>query len=58
MPGDEVDLKINQRKAGAGLTYIHMGLGFLISLAFTPIMLRLLGQSEYGLYNLVASVVA
>lgn len=58
MTGDEVDLKINQRKAGAGLTYIHMGIGFLVSLAFTPIMLRLLGQSEYGLYNLVASVVA
>ena len=51
-------MQINQRKAGAGLTYIYMGLGFLVSLIFTPITLRLLGQSEYGLYNLVASVVA
>src|SRR5690625_3704900 len=35
-----------------------MGLGYLISIVYTPIMIRLLGQSEYGLYNLVASVVA
>lgn len=35
-----------------------MGLGYLVSIFYTPIMLRLLGQSEYGLYNLVASVVA
>ena len=51
-------LKINQLKAGAVLSYISMGLGYLVSIIYTPIMLRLLGQSEYGLYNLVASVVA
>lgn len=51
-------MKINQLKAGAALSYISMGLGYLISIIYTPIMLRLLGQSEYGLYNLVASVVA
>lgn len=49
---------INQLKAGAALSYISMGLGYLVSIIYTPIMLRLLGQSEYGLYNLVASVVA
>ena len=51
-------MKLNQRKAGAVLSYISMGLGYLVSILYTPIMLRLLGQSEYGLYNLVASVVA
>src|SRR5690554_4586976 len=51
-------MKVNQLKAGAILTYISMGLGFLISLIYTPLMLRLLGQSEYGLYNLAASVIA
>lgn len=50
--------QINELKAGVALSYITMGLGFVISIAYTPIMLRLLGQSEYGLYNLVASVVA
>lgn len=49
---------INQLKAGAALSYISMGLSYLVSILYTPIMLRLLGQSEYGLYNLVASVVA
>jgi O-antigen/teichoic acid export membrane protein len=51
-------MKVNQLKAGAALSYISMGLGYLVSIIYTPIMLRLLGQSEYGLYNLVASVVA
>ena len=51
-------ININQLKAGAILSYISMGLGYVVSIIYTPIMLRLLGQSEYGLYNLVASVVA
>lgn len=51
-------MKINQLKAGAVLSYVSMGIGYIISIIYTPIMLRLLGQSEYGLYNLVASVVS
>ncbi|EOD00108.1 lipopolysaccharide biosynthesis protein [Caldisalinibacter kiritimatiensis] len=51
-------MKINQLKAGAALSYISMALGYIISIIYTPIMLRLLGQSEYGLYNLVVSVVS
>lgn len=51
-------MKINQLKAGALISYLSMGLGFLVSILFTPVMLRLLGQSEYGLYNLVASVIS
>lgn len=51
-------MKINQLKAGATLSYITMGIGYLITIVYTPIMLRLLGQSEYGLYNLVSSVVS
>lgn len=51
-------MKINQLKAGAILSYLSMGLGLVVSILFTPIMLRLLGRSEYGLYNLVSSVVS
>lgn len=51
-------MKTNQLKVGVILSYISMGLGYIISIAYTPIMLRLLGQSEYGLYNLVASVIS
>lgn len=48
----------NQLKGGIVLTYVTLGLGLLISLIYTPIMIRLLGQSEYGLYNLAASVIS
>lgn len=51
-------MKINQQKAGVALSYSSMILGYLISILYTPIMLRLLGQSEYGLYNLVSSLVS
>lgn len=51
-------MKINQLKAGVLLSYISMGVSTIISIIYTPIMLRLLGQSEYGLYQLVFSVVS
>lgn len=49
---------MNQRKVGALLSYVSMFLGYGISILYTPIMLRLLGQSEYGLYSLAASIVS
>lgn len=51
-------MPINQLKTGAVLSYLHIGLGAFVSILYTPVMLRLLGQSEYGLYSLVGSVVA
>lgn len=45
-----------QLRAGIILNYINMGLGNLIPIFYTPIMLSLLGQSEYGLYKLASSV--
>lgn len=54
----EKKIKTNQLKAGAALSYISMGLGYFISIIYTPIMLSLLGPSEFGHYNLVASVVS
>ena len=50
--------KINQLRAGVVLTYVSLGVGYLVSMAFTPVMIRLLGQNEYGLYTLVLSVAA
>lgn len=49
---------MNQLKAGAILSYVSLGLSNVIGLIYTPFMLRMMGQSEYGLYSLVASVVA
>ena len=37
----------SQLKIGIVLNYINIGLGNLIPIFYTPIMLKLLGQSEY-----------
>lgn len=49
---------MNQIKAGAALNYVIIGLNTLTGLLYTPYMLRCLGQNEYGLYSIVASVIA
>lgn len=49
---------MSQRKVGVILTYVSQIVKILTGLLYTPIMLRLLGQSEYGLYQLVYSVVS
>lgn len=49
---------MNQRKAGALLQYSQMALNIVIGLLYTPIMIRLLGTSEYGLYNTVSSTIS
>ena len=50
--------KENHLGAGVMLSYFSQGLQVLVTLFYTPVMLRLLGQSEYGLYQLVFSVVS
>lgn len=49
---------VNQLKVGAVLNYVTILLNALVGLLYTPYMLRMMGQSEYGLYSLVASVIA
>ena len=51
-------MALNQLKAGIVLSYVTIGLHNVIGLIYTPYMLRMMGQSEYGLYSLVASVIA
>lgn len=50
--------KINQLKAGSILSYVQMALNVIIGLIYTPLMIKLLGKSEYGLYNTVASTIS
>lgn len=50
-------MKINQLKIGVMLSYVTMFVQNIIAIVYTPVMLRLLGQSEYGLYQLVYSIV-
>ena len=48
----------NELKWGAFLSYAQTVLQVLIGIVYTPVMIRLLGQSEYGLYNTVSSTIA
>lgn len=49
--------KNNELRAGVVLSYFNLAIGTIIPLIYTPIMLQLLGQSEYGLYSLSSSVI-
>ena len=51
-------MKAKQLQIGAMLSYLQMALQIIIGIIYTPIMLRLLGQSEYGLYNTVSSTIS
>ena len=50
--------KNEERKIGIVLQYLQMGASIVISLIYTPFMLRILGQAEYGIYSLAASIIA
>ena len=49
---------MNQLKVGIILNYIIIFINLIVGLLYTPYMLGMMGQSEYGLYSLVASVIA
>ncbi len=49
---------MSQMKSGAILSYLTLFISIFIALIYTPIIIRLLGQSEYGLYALIGSVAA
>ena len=49
---------MNQRKAGIILSYISMGLNAIIGFIYIPMLLMFLSKEQYGLYQLVGSMVA
>ena len=46
---------MNERKKGAILSYIQVFLSVVVSMIYVPVLLHFLGQSEYGLYQIVGS---
>ncbi len=50
-------MKKSQRKIGAILSYISIISSTLVQLLYTPLLISKLGQSEYGLYSLVNSII-
>jgi len=53
-----IDQSSKNIKLGTIITYITQFLGIGISFVYVPIMLRILGQAEYGLYALVQSIIS
>lgn len=51
-------MESNQRKIGVVLSYLVIGLNMLIGITYTPFLIRMLGQSEYGLFSIVQSVIS
>lgn len=51
-------MKVNQVKIGAALSYVSILTNNVVALLYTPFMLRMMGQNEYGLFSLVSSVIA
>ncbi len=46
-----------QRKLGAILSYVSIIASTLVQLIYTPFLISKLGQSEYGLYSLINSII-
>lgn len=51
-------MAVNQIKAGVVLSYCIVALNSIVGILYTPYMLRMLGQSEYGIYSLATSIIA
>lgn len=50
--------KSNELKLGTILSYAQTVASMVVSLVYTPVMLNILGKTEYGLYNIAASTVS
>ena len=48
----------SQLRSGVLLSYVNLIISSIIPFIYTPVMLRMLGQAEYGLYSLSASTVS
>ena len=46
------------RRLGVFLQYTQMAINIIINLLFTPIMIKIIGKNEYGIYSTVASIIS
>ncbi len=46
------------RRFGVVLQYTQMAINIIINLLYTPIMIKMLGKNEYGIYSSVASIIS
>lgn len=48
---------VDQRRAGAALSYVYIVVNILTVLVYQKIVIAVLGESEFGLYQLAASII-
>jgi len=51
-------MNMNQRKIGAILSYVNLVIRTILGLAYVPLLLYYIGKNEYGLFQLMGSVIA
>lgn len=51
-------MKVNQRRAGAVLSYVALVVNAVTTFVYTPVILSFLTTSEYGVYQLIGSIIA
>ncbi len=49
---------MNQRKAGALLSYVYLGLTCIVGLFYTPFAIHYLGEGEYGVFAIALSAIS
>ena len=49
---------MNERKMGIILSYVYTIIHTIVNLIYVPILLNTIGQSEYGLYQMIGSLMA
>lgn len=50
------DMRARQRRLGGVLAYVQIALNIAIALAYTPFMVRTLGQADYGLFAIAGAM--
>lgn len=48
----------NSRRVGALISYVYMAASVVVQLIYVPLLLRSIGQDEYGMYQLIGSIMA
>lgn len=51
-------MEVNQRRAGAILSYLALVVNAVTTFIYTPVILSFLSTSEYGVYQLIGSIIA
>lgn len=51
-------MRCSEKKIGVILSYVILAANMLVQLLYTPVVLNLLGQSDYGLFTLSNSVIS